>query len=72
MPWSWRMASRSPTPGPDSPARLGRNGAGKSTIIRMITNILAPDAGQVPLLDAVRAEFTPLGVTLEEVTEESG
>ena len=38
----------------------------------MITNILAPDAGQVPLLAAVGAEFTPLGVTLEEVTEESG
>ena len=28
---------------------LGPNGAGKSTIIRMIMNILAPDAGQVLL-----------------------
>ena len=32
---------------------LGRNGAGKSTIFRMILNILKPDAGDVKYNDSV-------------------
>ncbi len=35
---------------------LGHNGAGKTTTLRMITGILAPDAGSVTVLDGLKPE----------------
>src|SRR5215207_9077287 len=32
---------------------LGPNGAGKSTMLRMITDIIAPDAGRITILDGL-------------------
>ena len=33
---------------------LGPNGAGKSTTLRMINDIIAPDAGEITILDGLR------------------
>src|SRR5690348_13801021 len=38
---------------------LGRNGAGKSTTIRMLTGMLRPDAGSARLLGEDAAELAP-------------
>lgn len=38
---------------------LGRNGAGKSTTIKMLTGMAIPDAGQVTLLGENVSQLTP-------------
>lgn len=38
---------------------LGRNGAGKSTTIKMLTGMASPDAGRISLLGQLVSELTP-------------